>query len=158
MGKKFDWSVKLPPLHEHAAILVIWLATIHHIVWGLLLLGWNGQIQATPIAMVRNLLPSHTVALGLFIASAFAMAGLEQMNKADGSLMKRIAYMLPQQAVLMLSAWSAFVAILNGHYADLEIRPRAFIAADQSIHVLLAMFHTFAIVVVAEVRHYATER
>lgn len=154
MSKFIEWRIRFPPVHEQAAFLIVWLAIAHHVIWGLLVLGWDGQIQATPISILRQIFPDNVLAPCLFIVAGFAMAGLEQMDCDKGCFWKRIGYLLPQQIALMFSAWASLVAILNGHYADLEVRPRSFIAADQSIHILLAMFHTFAVVVIAEIKRY----
>lgn len=154
MKKYIQWHIQFPSIHEQAAFLIVWMAIAHHIIWGLLILGWDGQIQATPISRLRMIFPDNVLAPCLFIVAGSAMAGLEQMDCESGCFWKRVGYLLPQQIVLMLSAWSSLVAILNGYYADLEVRPRSFIAADQSVHILLAMFHTFAVVMIAEVKRY----
>jgi hypothetical protein len=54
--------------------------------------------------------------------------------------------MLPQQLLLIISAVGGIVAIISGHYADLEPRPRFFIAADQMPGIVAAFCHTFAII------------
>jgi hypothetical protein len=53
--------------------------------------------------------------------------------------------LMPQQATLMLSAFTAGSCIWNGHYFDLEPRPRVFIAADQLPSILAMVIHTFAL-------------
>lgn len=56
-----------------------------------------------------------------------------------------VALLLPQQALLMMSAAGVIEAIWLAQFADGVFRPRAFIAADQMYSVLAAIGHTVAI-------------
>lgn len=58
----------------------------------------------------------------------------------------RTALLLPQQLILLLSAWGALQAMYLSAYADGVLRPRAFLIADQMPAVLLAVAHTIAII------------
>ena len=53
--------------------------------------------------------------------------------------------LFPQQFLLVISAGGALSCVLRGSYADGTLRPMAFIAADQSPAILIAVFHTFAL-------------
>jgi len=55
-------------------------------------------------------------------------------------------HLIPQQFVLMMSAFGAIAAIMHSTFADGVPRPRGFILADQSPAVLAAAFHTAAII------------
>jgi hypothetical protein len=57
-----------------------------------------------------------------------------------------LAALLPQQAILTLSAYAAVAAVVVAHYGDGVIRPRAFILADQAPVMLAFALHTAAVV------------
>jgi hypothetical protein len=57
-----------------------------------------------------------------------------------------LAALLPQQAILTVSAYAAAAAVVTAHYADGVIRPRPFILADQAPVILTFALHTAAVV------------
>ena len=59
--------------------------------------------------------------------------------------------LLFQQFLLFLAASSALDVVISGRFADGVVRFHAFILADQIIYLLLAIFHTWAIILL--VRH-----
>jgi hypothetical protein len=57
-----------------------------------------------------------------------------------------LAALLPQQAILTVSAYAAVAAVAAAHYGDGVIRPREFILADQKPVILVFVLHTAAVV------------
>jgi len=57
-----------------------------------------------------------------------------------------IALMLPQQVMLMISAYGAIQATVAGHFGDGIERSHTFILADQAPAIIAAVGHTLAII------------
>lgn len=57
-----------------------------------------------------------------------------------------LAALLPQQAILTVSAYAAVAAVAAAHYGDGVIRPREFILADRAPVILVFALHTAAVV------------
>jgi hypothetical protein len=57
-----------------------------------------------------------------------------------------VLFALPQQAILIMSAWTALTAMWSGEFADGVSRPVAFIVADQAPAVIAAALHAVALV------------
>ena len=121
--------------------LIVFLAIVQHFFWAAMLL-WNEQVeQVTALAalspfviLYRGVVPLITVAI-MAAASIFIQ-----------SRIWRTAMMLPQQFILGVSAMGALEAMYNSTFADGVWRPRAFLIADQIPVVLIAVFHTIAII------------
>lgn len=60
--------------------------------------------------------------------------------------MRTLAALLPQQALLTLSAYAAVSAITAAHYGDGLMRPRVFILADQAPAMIALVLHTAALI------------
>src|ERR1041385_1501565 len=56
-----------------------------------------------------------------------------------------IAFLLPQQALFIMSSWASLHAMVRGMYADGVARPFSFISADQAPNVFAAVVYTVAI-------------
>lgn len=119
---------------------MIYYATFLLCAWAIMLLFSADPFGSTPVSALKF---GHRfiAAPVLLAASALAMRGVRRRGTPSGWLL-----MMPQQALLILSAIAALAAIASGHYADLEPRPRLFIAADQMPGIVAAFCHTFAII------------
>ncbi len=126
-------------IHHHKYSLIIVYAIVLHLIWGFLGIADISAYDATAFSAI------HYVFGGMspFICFFVAIAALIGLNKKG---LLGLQLMLPQQALLMLSAFGATMAIVNGHFADGVIRSAFFIAADQTSVILTAIFHTMAIV------------
>jgi hypothetical protein len=120
-----------------------------------MLLISDDPFGSTPVSALR--FGHRFVAAPVLLASAaLAIRGVRRRGTPTGWLL-----MLPQQLLLILSAIAGIVAIASGHYADLEPRPRLFIAADQMPGIIAAFCHTFAIIDLhrsSRIRHIRTAR
>ena len=76
----------------------------------------------------------------LYLAVAFLAAMGCVAPKAVGLL-----FVLPQQLVLLVSAFGALTAMATGTFADGALRPVSFIVADQSPIVLVTIFHILSV-------------
>ena len=122
---------------------IVWFATIQHIVWGLLLIPTGVALNATALSAFREHSEHHVlIAVLLFTAAACAALGLTRPTLGWRSML----LMLPQQAILTVSAVTALLAITTGRYGDGVERPQAFIAADQLPVILLLVFYTVAVI------------
>ena len=128
--------------------MILWYAVAVHTIWGLLMLlvpGANvGHITA---ASATTYVLGDSVYLhgGLLLAaSALACIGLRRAIRVR-DLFGMLLF-VPQQALMMMAGASATQCCLHSAYADGVLRPWAFIAADQSPTMILALWHTYALV------------
>ena len=120
---------------------IIWYALALHLWWGLLLCVSSEQLLFTGVWTLYELLPQWAAGAWLLLVAVLAFSALT--TKASISGLFRI---LPQQMTLVVSAGDAIVATYHSQYADGVTRPSAFILADQIPAVLIAVFHTCAVV------------
>ena len=124
---------------------IVWSALILHTIWAVALLAHGGEIRTTTMALLVDLLPNPYL-LGVVLAAVAASALGGLLISVDNHRWRAAQLLLiPQQAVLCLSAGSALRAMIEGSFADGVGRPRPFIVADQSWAVLLALAH-FAVI------------
>jgi hypothetical protein len=120
---------------------IIWYAVLLHTAWGCLLLLSPAPYGATALHVYHNL-PTNLMAAVFFLASALAAWAVTRRQPS----LRTLAALLPQQALLTLSAYSAAVAVLTARYADGVPRPRLFILADQAPAILILVLHTVAVI------------
>jgi hypothetical protein len=120
---------------------IIWYAVLLHALWGVLLLTSPAPYGATAIH-VYNSVPRFALAALLFLASGLATWAITRPQPS----WRTLAALLPQQALLTISAYAALLAVIGAHYGDGVIRPRLFILADQAPIILTMLLHTAAVV------------
>jgi len=120
---------------------IIWYAVLLHTLWACLLLASKRPYGATALH-VYTPLPRLLMAGVLLIASALAAWAVTRRRPSWQTL----AALLPQQAILTVSAYAAIAAVVTAHYGDGVIRPRLFILADQAPVILVFVLHTAAVI------------
>lgn len=120
---------------------IIWYAVALHALWGALLLLNRVPYGATPLHIYAGM-PRFAMAALFLAASAFAAYGVTRNRPTWQGL----ASLLPQQGLLIVSAYAALQAVAYSHYGDGVLRPRGFILADQAPVILTMILHTAAIV------------
>jgi hypothetical protein len=124
------------------APLIVWGATLLHIVIGTLLLLNPAAGRSTGPAEVVQFLGLTGAGIAMLTASVLAIGAIVLRRAADWAI---IGLLLPQQVLLYVAAWGGFQAILNGQYADGVARPYEFILTDQLPIMLFALIHTLAV-------------
>lgn len=119
---------------------IIVYACVLHVAQGVAVLADPAALHITPIAGIAWIGRWGTGSVLISVA-VLALLGLRSWLGILGVILA-----LPQQALLVATAYSALAAILRQSYADGVLRPLAFIAADQIGTVLLAIVHSVAIV------------
>ncbi|MEX0873494.1 MAG: hypothetical protein WD646_15920 [Actinomycetota bacterium] len=119
---------------------MVYYATLLMGIWALFLIASDDPFGSTPVHSLR-FGHRYVTAIILMVACGLALRAIRLRGTLRGWLL-----MLPQQGLLILSAVGGLVAIASGHYADLEPRPRLFIAADQMPAIVAAFCHSFAII------------
>ena len=120
---------------------IVWYAVLLHTLWACLLLASKKPYGATPLH-VYSPVPRLLMAAALLTASVLAAWAVTRHQPSWQTL----AALLPQQAILTVSAYAAVVAVVVAHYGDGVIRPREFILADQAPVMLAFALHTAAVV------------
>ena len=111
-------------------MLLVAFVSCLHIFHGFILLTFGAQNIASG-ALLIAIIPNAVVRGLIYITAGTLPWAFRGWRYAIG----------PQQLLLLLSAASSFVAIISGHYADGTVRPITFIALDQAVYILLALFH-----------------
>ncbi len=113
-----------------------------HLAWAIIISKSHEATGATPVAALAALFKSDDALVIVLISAAIlSMAGL------ISRLPWTVVLLMPQQSLLLISAFGAFAAIVGSQYADGIMRPREFIAADQIGVILGALGHAGAIIV-----------
>lgn len=120
---------------------IIWYAVVLHTVWGCLLLLSPSVYGPTALHIFHDL-PRGLMASIFFLASGLAVWAVTQRRPS----LRTLAALMPQQALLTLSAYGAVVAVATAKYGDGVSRPPAFILADQAPAIIAFILHTAAII------------
>jgi hypothetical protein len=156
--------VRLPriigtPVSESAARYVIGLVSFMYVAWAVLLLWLPGAGRATPVNPVSSLLSYRALAVAVFLGAAVAaqVAMWFHFHPRHAFLPDRflVLALLPQQFLLLVSAFGGIRAAVLGHYADGTVRPWQFIVADQLPVILLALIYTTAMLAMGRVRNFS---
>lgn len=120
---------------------IIWYAICLHWLWGVLLLSSPTPLEITAIAASAHLGLASASHLGiLYLTVAFlALLGLAAPRGIN------VIMLIPQQIILVISAFGAIRAMALGTFADGVLRPVPFLIADQAPAVLAAFFHILAV-------------
>jgi len=121
---------------------VVWYSCSIHLVWGIMMLA-GVKVNATPVSDIIQLSSDiRAIGLLLLIVASLAFYGLVNYRyKIHISLW----FIAPQQVLVFITAWSSLSAALAGQYADGVARPPEFIFADQLPSIVLAVWHTVAV-------------
>ncbi len=95
---------------------------------------------ATQVHILYLIVPPSVLPFVLLGASIMAVVAFSLPKKIHTLL-----FLTPQQLLLWMSAGGSFQAMWLGHYADGVERSHAHLFADQSPIVLIAVFHSWAI-------------
>lgn len=122
-------------------VAIIWCAVALHVLWGFLLLFDGRVLGATSLSAFADV-PRLVMAAIFFLVAALAVVGVTHRPGTWLSL----ALLLPQQAILTISAVSSVMAVVHSQYGDGVARPWNFILADQAPVILMVLLHTVAVV------------
>ena len=121
---------------------MVWYAIVLHTWWAVMLAADPRAINTTTLHGFVGLVPPRPLAVCMVIIAALAAVPLVRRSIQPFD----IGWMLPQQAFLIASAWSAASAMLASKFGDGVIRPRAFISADQAPAVVAVALHSLAVI------------
>jgi len=119
---------------------VIYYACVIHIIWGILLLIDSTPFYTNPIGFF-DLFLNQTQTAVIFLMSAIVALVSPKIKH----ILYRFICLLPQQILLLLTAFSGIVSSLTGQYIDGTVRSGLFIFADQLPIMLLGLFYGLAI-------------
>ncbi len=123
---------------------IILIAIVQQYIAAIALLWQHDSHFATSMHILYLLVPDVPVlAAMLFVSATLAIVAFQMTFKICTLLM-----LLPQQLTLFLSAGAAAHSIWLGQFADGVQRSNAFLLTDQCPVVLLAFFHTWAMVLI----------
>lgn len=126
----------------HLSTMVLCAVSLH-LSWAGFLFMDATAVNATAVhALFRYIFPVGLLIWVLGCASVTAFVGLMFIRTSQWLAI----LLLPQLILLWMSAAGAIQAIFISQFADGVVRPRAMIAADQWISVLVAFWYTIAII------------
>lgn len=123
---------------------VFYYACLFHIICGICLFVSDKSFKTTAIDSIK-IITTNTNLAGLLFITVGVLA-LPELHSVIKNKIVNLFLLLPQQFFLLLSASSAIQCVINSRFADGAIYPRSFILADQSLLLLLAIFHTISII------------
>ena len=123
---------------------IILMATIHQYVGAVALMLDAASSKATNLHILHQIVPRYSlIEFLLFLVPTIALLGFFARRKVT-----TLICLVPQQLLLFLSAGSAVRAIALGSYPSGVFRSPAYIAADESLTILIAIFHTWAMLLI----------
>ena len=124
-------------------LIVLYAALLHYVWAGALIIDPRAG-EATSMSGLFDLFGRETLIVILIGVATLALVYvfLFSERRVEAAL-----FALPQQAILLMSAWTAITAMGSGHFADGVVRPIPFILADQAPAVIAAVLHAAAILI-----------
>lgn len=120
------------------------LTTVVTFIWGFTLL--QEPANTSSLAGLLTIFGNHYVAGGVCLAAACCAAVFLWPSEIRWSIPATLAFLLPQQFVLMVASLTSFRCVMQGHFADGIERSPMFILSDQAWVILLAYFHWIALI------------
>lgn len=114
-----------------------------HLTWAAMLTVSHVPTGVTAIHAAEGIFPHYWMFVGALWV-VVALAGIAMWRGLEDRI--SFIFLIPQQYVLTYSAVAAGQAIWLGQYGDGVLRPSLFIAADQLPVILIAVFHSLAII------------
>lgn len=123
---------------------ILWMATILHMFWGSMLIVYPDTVKLTTGLAPFSFAPT---AWGLAMVMSSTLAAIALVYEAQGKRVNAWTFwcFLPQQAFLMVSAFSVIYFVSIGHYASGTMLPRLFIFTDQFPKIILAILHPLGV-------------
>ncbi len=122
---------------------VILIAVVQQYFVALALILNPDAHYATSVHILVLVFPTIFIAPFLICAASLVVYGFTLKLKIN-----TVLCLIPQQFMLYLSAGGAFRAIWEGQFADGVTRSHAFLLADQCPMILIAFFHSWAMVLI----------
>jgi hypothetical protein len=120
---------------------IVWYAIVLHAAWAVMLLFNGDALGATSTHYFHNC-NRFVVSAVFFSVAILAAWSVTRKTMSMGTLLA----LLPQQLILMVSAYTACLAVWHSAYGDGVIRPTLFILADQLPIILTMVIHTATII------------
>ena len=124
-------------------MLVIWIAVAQHLLWAFLLLSF-GPLNTTGLRWIIELSGGPRRA-GIALLAVALLALVPHWRFAHRRDLLTFALYAPQQVLVTWGSFHAAYQVAIQQYADNAPYPWDFILADQSLQILLAIFHSFAL-------------
>ena len=136
---------------NHAMLILFsMVAAAQHLTWSAAMFSDESATLCTPISHTMKLFRSSQV-----LACCYGAAGLLGLMSAflpwhrffpwPWDRMACVLSVLPQQIMLLLSAWGEGTAIWKSEFADGVVRAREFIGSDQCLGIYFAIAHGIAL-------------
>lgn len=125
---------------QRPVLIMVLFAITLHLFWASCLLIDLSPLGVNAInALHRFIQPPPLLIATLVSVAVLAGIGIFHRNRWA------VLLLIPQQIILFMSASGALQSAWLGQFADGVMRPHTFIATDQIYSILLAVFHTVAI-------------
>lgn len=121
----------------------ILLVAVLHILWAITLVFSPSGLGSTPVSGVYHYIHFLPYMVAVFLSAS--LLALYAVGKVKDEIIRAL-FLMPQQALLLFSAFAAINAITTQHYADGVMRPLAFILTDQMPVVLLTIGHSLGLI------------
>ena len=119
---------------------ILWYAIALHAIWAGILFGWPEAAHTTSLDTHREIIGNTYLLASMFTISTI-LAVYAILVDGEHRVLWLALFLLPQQFALMISAYGAGQAMINGEFADGTQRSQAFLIADQCPAILAATLH-----------------
>lgn len=119
-------------------------AILLHFIQGVIILHDPSALHITALHELSVELENDNVAVGMTLIGCAVLSALAISIRPGATIVSVL--LLPQQALLFMTARSSWHAMQAQMYGDGVVRPLAFIASDQLGVVIMAVVHAFAMV------------
>lgn len=129
-------------LHRITGETWIYFLAFQHLLWGAALFVSPTPLLTTGINTLLQFLPQYTAATGFIFCALLSLWGMSKPPNYQ-----HFVIMLPQMAILFLSAGGAINVIVQGHYYDLGVGeiPRLFLLVDQWQHAGFMLMYVLSV-------------
>lgn len=121
--------------------ITVLFAIVLHLFWAVNLLIDLSPLGVNAINALHRFIQPPPLLIAVLIGVAI-LAAIGILHRSPFAVL----LLIPQQAILFMSASGAVESAWLGQFADGVLRPHTFIASDQVYSVLLALCHTSAII------------
>lgn len=119
---------------------IILIAIVQQFIWAAVIAFDPSSVHTTGVSILSLIFPRSALVFILMASATIAIMGFYVPNKVYNCIL-----LVPQQALLFVSAGGALEAILRGQFADGVVRSHGFLIVDQIVGLLVAFFHCWAI-------------
>lgn len=133
---------------------IVMAAIIVHSSWATILLFGDAPLNTTPMGELKQWINGNRWIAAFIYGLASLIAAIPIFNRKLDTKLIGVICCVPQQILMMLSAFTALYCVMRGSYFDGVPRDWTFILADQLWGIVGMTMHTLSLI---DWYHYSVE-